>query len=166
MDLWLNFLVLGHGDDKVCKKFIVYQSVLWSCEHFVFLSLLSLLNTKIFCVEWLFCAIWCRLVSCIFGMLQTQRFFGCGMSPIWGMMRYMVLFPLFLELLSMNQSWIICIYLTQEFSPGSNGRNTTMGVYVRDLILGQVCFLTSAFRMEISTLFLQSISVPTFSFAS
>lgn len=31
----------------------------------------------------------------------------------------------------------------QEFSPGSSGRMTTMGVYVRDLILGQVCFLTS-----------------------
>ncbi|XP_062179832.1 pre-mRNA splicing factor SR-like 1 isoform X2 [Phragmites australis] len=28
----------------------------------------------------------------------------------------------------------------EEFSPGSNGRNTTMGVYVRDLILGQYYF--------------------------
>ena len=28
----------------------------------------------------------------------------------------------------------------QEFSPGSSGRMTTMGVYVRDLLLGQVCF--------------------------
>jgi hypothetical protein len=45
-------------------------------------------------------------------------------------------------------------FVAQEFSPGSNGRKTTMGVYVRDLILGQVCFLTSAFRMEITTLFL------------
>lgn len=26
----------------------------------------------------------------------------------------------------------------QEFSPGSNGRKCTMGVYVRDLLLGQV----------------------------
>lgn len=26
----------------------------------------------------------------------------------------------------------------QEFSPGSSGRMTTMGVYVRDLLLGQV----------------------------
>ncbi|XP_023764685.1 pre-mRNA splicing factor SR-like 1 isoform X3 [Lactuca sativa] len=26
----------------------------------------------------------------------------------------------------------------EEFSPGSNGRMTTMGVYVRDLLLGQV----------------------------
>lgn len=26
----------------------------------------------------------------------------------------------------------------QEFSPGSNGKMTTMGVYVRDLVLGQV----------------------------
>jgi pre-mRNA-splicing factor 38B len=25
----------------------------------------------------------------------------------------------------------------EEFSPGSNGRMTTMGVYVRDLLLGQ-----------------------------
>jgi hypothetical protein len=40
-------------------------------------------------------------------------------------------------------------FVVQEFSPGSNGRKTTMGVYVRDLILGQVCCLTSAFRMEI-----------------
>lgn len=31
----------------------------------------------------------------------------------------------------------------QEFSPGSNGRMTTMGVYVRDLLLGQVSFLLS-----------------------
>lgn len=30
---------------------------------------------------------------------------------------------------------VICI---QEFSPGSNGRMTTMGVYIRDLLLGQV----------------------------
>uniref|UniRef100_A0A0A9F859 Uncharacterized protein n=1 Tax=Arundo donax TaxID=35708 RepID=A0A0A9F859_ARUDO len=34
-----------------------------------------------------------------------------------------------------------------------------MGVYVRDLILGQVCFL-HPFRTEISTLFLLSIVVP------
>ncbi|KAH9290415.1 hypothetical protein KI387_034532, partial [Taxus chinensis] len=25
----------------------------------------------------------------------------------------------------------------EEFSPGSNGRMTTMGVYIRDLLLGQ-----------------------------
>lgn len=32
----------------------------------------------------------------------------------------------------------------QEFSPGSNGRMTTMGVYIRDLLLGQVrCYLNS-----------------------
>ena len=29
----------------------------------------------------------------------------------------------------------------QEFSPGSNGKMTTMGVYVRDLLLGQVYLL-------------------------
>lgn len=29
----------------------------------------------------------------------------------------------------------------QEFSPGSNGRMTTMGVYIRDLLLGQVRYL-------------------------
>lgn len=29
-------------------------------------------------------------------------------------------------------------FLFQEFSPGSNGRKTTMGLYVRDLLLGQV----------------------------
>lgn len=34
----------------------------------------------------------------------------------------------------------------QEFSPGSNGRMTTMGVYVRDLILGQVCISSSCFQ--------------------
>jgi hypothetical protein len=39
----------------------------------------------------------------------------------------------------------------QEFSPGSNGRMTTMGVYVRDLILGQVClFILCAFSIEIT----------------
>lgn len=31
--------------------------------------------------------------------------------------------------------------LFQEFSPGSNGRMTTMGVYIRDLLLGQVHYL-------------------------
>lgn len=31
----------------------------------------------------------------------------------------------------------------QEFSPGSNGRMATMGVYVRDLLLGQVSLLLS-----------------------
>lgn len=30
------------------------------------------------------------------------------------------------------------IFCFQEFSPGSSGRLTTMGVYVRDLLLGQV----------------------------
>jgi hypothetical protein len=35
-------------------------------------------------------------------------------------------------------------FMMQEFSPGSNGRMTTMGVYVRDLILGQVCILSSS----------------------
>uniref|UniRef100_A0A452Y4X1 Pre-mRNA-splicing factor 38 n=1 Tax=Aegilops tauschii subsp. strangulata TaxID=200361 RepID=A0A452Y4X1_AEGTS len=34
----------------------------------------------------------------------------------------------------------------EEFSPGSNGRMTTMGVYVRDLILGQVCISSSCFQ--------------------
>jgi len=29
-------------------------------------------------------------------------------------------------------------FCLQEFSPGSNGRMTTMGVYVRDLLLGLV----------------------------
>ena len=31
--------------------------------------------------------------------------------------------------------------LFQEFAPGSNGKSTTMGVYVRDLLLGQVYLL-------------------------
>lgn len=34
----------------------------------------------------------------------------------------------------------VCFLDPQEFSPGSNGRTTTMGVYVRDLLLGQVGF--------------------------
>lgn len=36
---------------------------------------------------------------------------------------------------------LICDGVFQEFSPGSNGRMTTMGVYIRDLLLGQVCYL-------------------------
>jgi hypothetical protein len=33
-------LVLGHVDDKVSKQFIVFQSVHWSCEHFLSLFIL------------------------------------------------------------------------------------------------------------------------------
>lgn len=36
--------------------------------------------------------------------------------------------------------FISSLILFQEFSPGSNGRMTTMGLYVRDLLLGQVSY--------------------------
>ncbi|BBG92726.1 PRP38 family protein [Prunus dulcis] len=40
----------------------------------------------------------------------------------------------------------------EEFSPGSNGRTTTMGVYVRDLLLGQYYFDTLFPRIPVPVL--------------
>ncbi|KAK6917364.1 Pre-mRNA-splicing factor 38 [Dillenia turbinata] len=40
----------------------------------------------------------------------------------------------------------------EEFSPGSNGRMTTMGVYVRDLLLGQYYFDTLFPRIPVAVL--------------
>lgn len=42
----------------------------------------------------------------------------------------------------------IFVFPFQKFSPGSNGRMTTMGVYVRDLLLGQVSFLQACFSFQ------------------
>ncbi|XP_019055933.1 PREDICTED: pre-mRNA-splicing factor 38B-like isoform X3 [Nelumbo nucifera] len=36
----------------------------------------------------------------------------------------------------------------EEFSPGSNGRVTTMGVYIRDLLLGQAAFYSRGFQLK------------------
>ncbi|XP_020554868.1 pre-mRNA splicing factor SR-like 1 isoform X2 [Sesamum indicum] len=41
-----------------------------------------------------------------------------------------------------NSWWCISMSPVQEFSPGSDGRMTTMGVYIRDLLLGQYYFDT------------------------
>lgn len=43
---------------------------------------------------------------------------------------------------------MLCWLWFQEFSPGSNGRTTTMGVYVRDLLLGQVSFFQVCFIIK------------------
>lgn len=60
---------------------------------------------------------------------------------------YSFLYPFFLLILAYLSLFLFCFvfdtrlnhrFLFQEFSPGSNGRMTTMGVYVRDLLLGQV----------------------------
>ncbi|KAJ6766763.1 PRP38 FAMILY PROTEIN [Salix purpurea] len=49
----------------------------------------------------------------------------------------------------MNQSFGI---IFQEFSPGSSGRKTTMGIYVRDLLLGQYYFDTLFPRIPVPVL--------------
>jgi hypothetical protein len=53
--------------------------------------------------------------------------------------------------------------LVQKFTPGSNQRETTMGVYVRDLILGQVCSLNFCFADRNKHCFSDQLSCPSMS---
>jgi hypothetical protein len=59
----------------------------------------------------------------------------------------------------------IFVFLFQKFSPGSNGRMTTMGVYVRDLLLGQVSFLQACFSFQMLWHVNNSTLSPTLSFS-
>lgn len=104
-----------------------------------FLELISILNNPVISPFWIDVA----ATFLVFVLLNIylsnspsslHRIMNNSTSPDNLLFQYFTF--LFITYIVTHQNPII---VSQEFSPGSNGRVTTMGVYVRDLLLGQVC---------------------------